>query len=80
MHRHGRSVRGEYDNALMNAVSGAVSIPVIASSGAGNEGHFVDVFEKTGVKAALAAGMFHRREVEIGSVKRRMERGGYVRG
>ena len=80
------SVRGEYDNALMNAVSGAVSIPVIASSGAGNEGHFVDVFEKTGVRAALAAGMFHRREVEIGSVKRRMEergiraRRGYVRG
>ena len=65
-----------YDNALMNAVSGAVSIPVIASSGAGNEGHFVDVFEKTGVRAALAAGMFHRREVEIGSVKRRMEERG----
>jgi glutamine amidotransferase/cyclase len=65
-----------YDHALMNAVSNAVSIPVIASSGAGNEGHFVDVFEKTGVRAALAAGMFHRREVEICNVKRRMEESG----
>jgi glutamine amidotransferase/cyclase len=65
-----------YDHALMNAVSNAVSIPVIASSGAGNEQHFVDVFENTKVRAALAAGMFHRREVEIGSVKRRMEEAG----
>ena len=65
-----------FDHALMNAVSRAVSIPVIASSGAGNEQHFVDVFENTKVRAALAAGMFHRREVEIGSVKRRMEEAG----
>jgi imidazole glycerol phosphate synthase subunit HisF len=37
---------------------------------------FVDVFEKTGVRAALATGTFHRREVEIGSVKRRVEERG----
>lgn len=61
-----------FDLALMQAVSSAVSIPVIASSGAGNEGHFVDVFTKTGVEAALAAGMFHRKEVEIEAVKQRM--------
>ncbi|KAL3800893.1 hypothetical protein ACHAW5_002044 [Stephanodiscus triporus] len=65
-----------YDIALMNAVSSAVNVPVIASSGAGNEGHFVEVFERTGVRAALAAGMFHRGEVEICSVKRRMEERG----
>ena len=71
------SVRGEYDNALMNAVSGAVSIPVIASGGAGNEGHLRGrVRENGGEGGALAAGMFHRREVEIGSVKRRMEERG----
>jgi glutamine amidotransferase/cyclase len=58
-----------YDLPLMRAVSGAVSIPVIASSGAGNEGHFVEVFSKTDVQAALAAGMFHRKEVEIESCK-----------
>mmetsp|Transcript_8947 Transcript_8947/g.16120 ORF Transcript_8947/g.16120 Transcript_8947/m.16120 type:complete len:574 (+) Transcript_8947:198-1919(+) len=65
-----------FDHALMNAVSGAVTIPVIASSGAGCEKHFVDVFEETGVQAALAAGMFHRKEVEIGSVKKVMEESG----
>jgi len=58
-----------YDLALMNAVASAVSIPVIASSGAGTSQHFADVFEKTGVQAALAAGMFHREEVEISAVK-----------
>ena len=58
-----------YDLPLMRAVSDAVSIPVIASSGAGNEGHFVEVFSKTNVQAALAAGMFHRKEVEIEACK-----------
>lgn len=58
-----------YDLPLMRAVSGAVSIPVIASSGAGNESHFVEVFSKTNVQAALAAGMFHRKEVEIQACK-----------
>mmetsp|Transcript_19522 Transcript_19522/g.25172 ORF Transcript_19522/g.25172 Transcript_19522/m.25172 type:complete len:561 (+) Transcript_19522:78-1760(+) len=58
-----------YDIALMRAVSDAVTIPVIASSGAGTPEHFTDVFSKTNVKAALAAGMFHRKEVEIEAVK-----------
>eukprot|EP00534_Pseudo-nitzschia_fraudulenta_P016772 CAMPEP_0201252732 /NCGR_PEP_ID=MMETSP0852-20130820/67075_1 /ASSEMBLY_ACC=CAM_ASM_000632 /TAXON_ID=183588 /ORGANISM="Pseudo-nitzschia fraudulenta, Strain WWA7" /LENGTH=540 /DNA_ID=CAMNT_0047552471 /DNA_START=305 /DNA_END=1927 /DNA_ORIENTATION=+ len=58
-----------FDLPLMRAVSSAVSIPVIASSGAGNESHFVEVFEKTSVQAALAAGMFHRKEVEIEACK-----------
>jgi len=58
-----------YDLPLMRTVSGAVSIPVIASSGAGNEDHFVEVFSKTNVQAALAAGMFHRKEVEIEACK-----------
>ena len=58
-----------YDIPLMQAVSNAISIPVIASSGAGKEEHFSEVFQKTGVQAALAAGMFHRKEVEIMAVK-----------
>ena len=60
---------GGYDLSLMTAVSNAVTIPVIASSGAGTEQHFVDVFKETPVKAALAAGMFHRKEVEIEACK-----------
>ena len=46
-----------------------MSIPVIASSGAGRVEHFSEVFERTGVEAALAAGVFHRREVPIADVK-----------
>lgn len=65
-----------FDHALMKAVSSAVTIPVIASSGAGKESHFADVFKKTNVQAALAAGMFHRKEVEIQSVKKHMEENG----
>ena len=63
-----------FDLPLMRAVSNAVSIPVIASSGAGNEGHFVEVFSETGVQAALAAGMFHRKEVAIQSCKSDMRK------
>lgn len=65
-----------FDHILMKAVSDAVSIPVIASSGAGNAEHFSRVFTETGVQAALAAGMFHREEVGIDEVKAHMEQNG----
>ena len=42
---------------------------MIASSGAGCEAHFAEVFEKTAAESALAAGIFHRREVPISAVK-----------
>jgi len=58
-----------FDIELVNAVKNAVSIPVIASSGAGCEQHFLEVFEKTPAEAALAAGIFHRNEVPIPRVK-----------
>jgi imidazole glycerol-phosphate synthase len=58
-----------FDLELIDAVRAAVTIPVIASSGAGCAEHFLDVFEKTDVESALAAGIFHRREVPIGEVK-----------
>jgi glutamine amidotransferase/cyclase len=44
-------------------------LPVIASSGAGRVEHFSAVFRETGVQAALAAGIFHRKEVPISEVK-----------
>lgn len=65
-----------FDLALMTAVTNAVTIPVIASSGAGNPDHFSEVFKKTNVQAALAAGMFHRKEVEIEAVKEHMRQQG----
>jgi glutamine amidotransferase/cyclase len=58
-----------FDLDLVNVVRRNVSIPVVASSGAGKKEHFVDVFENTGVEAALAAGIFHRGEVRIDEVK-----------
>lgn len=58
-----------FDVELLRHVREAVSIPVIASSGAGNVGHFSQVFAETGVEAALAAGIFHRQEVPIAEVK-----------
>jgi len=61
---------------LSNHIRDNVTIPVIASSGAGKVEHFSEVFEKTDVEAALAAGIFHREEVPIEAVKQHMrERG-----
>jgi glutamine amidotransferase/cyclase len=61
--------KGGFDCVLLAAVCGAVRIPVIASSGAGSAAHFGEVFAATRVEAALAAGIFHRREVAIEAVK-----------
>jgi imidazole glycerol-phosphate synthase len=58
-----------FDLDLINLVCNAVSIPVIASSGAGTSSHFLEVFQDTGVEAALAAGIFHRRTVNIAEIK-----------
>eukprot|EP00904_Undaria_pinnatifida_P008175 jgi/Undpi1/4488/HiC_scaffold_17.g07842.m1 len=58
-----------FDLSLVKAVMDAVTIPVIASSGAGSAEHFAEVFQVTGVQAALAAGIFHRKEVSLAEVK-----------
>ncbi len=58
-----------FDMELIHAVKDAVTIPLIASSGAGCAQHFQEVFEETDVESALAAGIFHRREVPIFEVK-----------
>ncbi|KAL4386928.1 hypothetical protein GQ457_09G014880 [Hibiscus cannabinus] len=58
-----------FDIDLIKLISDAVSIPVIASSGAGAVEHFSEVFTKSNASAALAAGIFHRKEVPIQSVK-----------
>jgi glutamine amidotransferase/cyclase len=58
-----------FDLELINAVKQAVSIPVIASSGAGCAEHFNEVFTESQAESALAAGIFHREEVPISEVK-----------
>jgi cyclase len=54
---------------LLKELDAITTIPIIASGGAGNAQHFVDVFEKTGVDAALAASIFHFGEVPIPQLK-----------
>ena len=58
-----------FDIPMTKAVVDAVSIPVIASGGAGCLQHFADVFEQTGCDAALAASLFHYGELTVPQVK-----------
>ena len=58
-----------YDIPLTRAVADAVSIPVIASGGAGTLSHFADALTEGGADAALAASLFHYKELEIREVK-----------
>jgi len=59
-----------FDNKLLKLVNDTVSIPVIASGGAGSVQHFVDVFEQSNVDAALAASVFHYGEILIPDLKK----------
>lgn len=59
-----------YDLELIEHVKDAVTIPVIASSGAGNPEHFEEAFTETRADACLGAGMFHRGEYTVGDVKK----------
>lgn len=59
-----------YDIPLTRAVSDTVSIPVVASGGAGTMEHFRDALTAGGADAALAASLFHFKELEISEVKR----------
>jgi len=58
-----------YDIALTRAIAAAVSIPVIASGGAGKLEHFYDALTAGGASAALAASLFHFRELTVRDVK-----------
>ena len=72
--------RDGYDIELTRAVSDAVSIPVIASGGAGRLEHFYEALTDGGASAVLAASLFHFGEFQIGDVKAYLrERGVLVR-
>lgn len=68
---------GGFDHDLVRLIKRSVKIPVIASSGAGSAKHFVDLFKDVDVEAALAAGIFHRREVGISEVKDSLRTAGF---
>lgn len=58
-----------YDIELTRQIAEHVSIPVIASGGAGNKGHFYDALTQAKADAALAASLFHYKELEISDLK-----------
>jgi imidazole glycerol-phosphate synthase subunit HisF len=58
-----------YDLAVTRAVADAVSIPVIASGGAGTREHFYEALTEGGASAALAASLFHFRELSVPEIK-----------
>ena len=58
-----------YDLDLVQAITAAVTVPVIASGGAGTVRHFLEVFEQAGADAALAATLFHDRILTIPDLK-----------
>jgi cyclase len=58
-----------FANVLTSAISRQLRIPIIASGGAGNMQHFVDVFTEGAADAALAASIFHFKEIEIPVLK-----------
>ena len=62
-------VRQGYDIDQLIAVKAAVSVPVIASGGAGDYVHFADLFKSTRIDGALAASVFHSGKIPIPDLK-----------
>ena len=72
----GDGTKAGYDLALTKAVAEAVTIPVIASGGAGTMEHFYEAFTEGKAEAALAASLFHYKELEILQVKEYLRKKG----
>ena len=70
-------VKGGFDLEMLDSVSKAVNVPVIASGGAGNIDHFIELFQKLPrVDAGLAASIFHFGEVKIHDLKFELRKNG----
>ncbi len=66
----GDGTKAGYDIELTRTIADSVGIPVIASGGAGTMEHFYDAFAKGHAEAALAASLFHYKELEIADLKK----------
>jgi len=66
-------VRKGYDCTQLNLIRDNCHVPLIASGGAGEMNHFLDVFRSANVDGALAASVFHSTEIDIGDLKRFLE-------
>ena len=69
-------VRGGYDLEQLKRVRGVLTIPLVASGGAGAQEHFRDVFNEANVDAALAASVFHKGTIKIPDLKSYLAREG----
>lgn len=65
-----------FDLDMLNAVAQVTDVPIIASGGAGNSDHIVEVFQKTPATGALAASIFHYGQVSITETKEALTRAG----
>lgn len=63
-------VKRGFDLEMLDALAARVSVPIIASGGAGNMEHFAELFQHPGIDAGLAASIFHSRQVDIKELKR----------
>ena len=72
----GDGTQAGYDIPLTHAISSAVNIPVIASGGAGELAHFAQALTEGGADAALAASLFHYKQLTIAEVKQYLARQG----
>lgn len=66
--------RNGFAHGITQAVCDAVNVPVIASGGAGTQGHFRDLFRSTDASAALAASVFHYGDIRIGELKQYLKK------
>ncbi len=69
-------VRKGYDIAQLSKLRSAITIPLVASGGAGAAQDFVDVFQKTHVDGALAASVFHKNEIKISELRAELKHNG----
>ena len=69
-------VKNGFDLELLDAVAARVSVPIIASGGAGKKEDFVELFKHKGMDAGLAASIFHTKQVEIADLKRYLRENG----
>lgn len=67
-----------FDISLLKKINDSLHIPLIASGGAGNQQHFVDVFQQSNVDAALAASVFHYGEIMIPQLKDTLREHGVI--
>lgn len=63
-------VKNGFDLEMLDALAARVSVPIIASGGAGNMEHFAELFTHPGIDAGLAASIFHSKQVDIKDLKR----------